>query len=84
MCTRKGKVLCAGMSGCMFTEGTRSALQVLSAGTCSHNIPTLYQEEAPVWSESTTYTPCMVFKSKSLLGAHLCEAVFQNWILLHK
>lgn len=84
ICTCKAKVLWAGMSGCALTEGPHGALKVLSAGMCSHNIPTLYQEEAPVWSQSTVYTPRTVFKSKSLLGAHLCEAAFQNWILLHE
>ncbi|KAM6373629.1 mediator of RNA polymerase II transcription subunit 10 isoform 2-T4 [Alca torda] len=32
ICRHKGKVLCAGTSGCTFTEGPRSALKVLSAG----------------------------------------------------
>lgn len=61
ICTCEGKVLCAGTSGCALTEGPHSAPEVLSAGTCSHNIPALHQEEAPVWSESTIYTPCTVF-----------------------
>lgn len=61
ICICKGKVLCAGTSGCALTEGPHSAPKVLFGGPCSHNIPTLHQEEAPVWSESTIHTPCTVF-----------------------
>lgn len=54
---------CAGVLGCNYLRGPQSALTVLSAISCPHNIHILCQASALVWSEAI-YTLYSVLRVK--------------------